>query len=186
MDQFWQIKTITKGGKIQIPFKQLVKNETKIRKIFEIQYRKSFYHMRLFEKIFKHCGWSFSCRYQLKQFCCICRTLSDPSGWRVPGKVAPMGKYEHEEMAFRKSIEKKSLPDLKDLLARQNAILANQKLIDKLPDKGAKVQLKKTQIEKLIESRSKTVTEASDMLQGLSIQSGIKFRKIKSFNQNEK
>ena len=85
-----------------------------------------------------------------------------------------MGKYEHEEMAFRKSIEKKSLPDLKDLLARQNAILANQKLIDKLPDKGAKVQLKKTQIEKLIESRSKTVTEASDMLQGLSIQSGNK------------
>ena len=85
-----------------------------------------------------------------------------------------MGKYEHEEMAFRKSIEKKSLPDLKDLLARQNAILANQKLIDKLPDKGAKVQLKKTQIEKLIESRSKTVTEASDMLQGLSIQSGKK------------
>ena len=83
-----------------------------------------------------------------------------------------MGKYEHEEMAFRKSIEKKTLPDLKDLLARQNAILANQKLIDKLPDKGAKVQLKKTQIEKLIESRSKAVHEGSDMLQGLSIQSG--------------
>ena len=84
-----------------------------------------------------------------------------------------MGKFEHEEIAFRKSIEKKSLPDLKDLLARQNAILANQKLIDKLPDKGAKVQLKKAQIEKLIESRSSTVHEASELLQAMAIQSGI-------------
>ena len=83
-----------------------------------------------------------------------------------------MGKFEHEEIAFRKSIEKKSLPDLKDLLARQNAILANQKLIDKLPDKGAKVQLKKAQIEKLIESRSSTVHEASELLQAMAIQSG--------------
>ena len=83
-----------------------------------------------------------------------------------------MGKFEHEEIAFRKSIEKKSLPDLKDLLARQNAILANQKLIDKLPDKGAKVQLKKAQIEKLIESRGSTVHEASELLQAMAIQSG--------------
>ena len=72
----------------------------------------------------------------------------------MPGKVAPLGKFEHEEKAFRESIEKKPLPELKDLLSRQIAILSNQKLIEKLPDKGAKVQKKKVEIEKLIETRS--------------------------------
>ena len=66
---------------------------------------------------------------------------------KVPGEVAPMGKLNHEVKAFRDSIQKKTLPELEDLLTRQKSIVANKKLLSKLPDKGAKVEEKIKHIE---------------------------------------
>jgi hypothetical protein len=66
---------------------------------------------------------------------------------KVPGEVTPMGHYDHEKKAFNASIQKKSTPELQTILTRQTAILANDKLIAKLADKGAKVKYKQEQIE---------------------------------------
>merc|ERR1712218_1068 len=67
------------------------------------------------------------------------------------------------------SILKKKVPELKDLLARQNAILTNKKLVSKLPDKGAKVQTKIREIEDLIKSKEKSIEEAASMLDNLQL-----------------
>ena len=58
---------------------------------------------------------------------------------KVPGEVAPMGKLNHEVKAFRDSIQKKTLPELEDLLIRQKSIVAKKYLMKKLPDEGQKV-----------------------------------------------
>ena len=88
---------------------------------------------------------------------------------KVPGLVAPSGKLDHEIKAFRDSILKKPVPELKDLLARQNAIITNKKLVSKLPDKGAKVQAKIREIEDLIKSKQKSIDEAANMLENLQL-----------------
>ena len=62
-----------------------------------------------------------------------------------------------------------TLPEIKDILARQDAILSNSKLMSTLPDKGIKVQLKKKKVEELIESRTKAIDEASELLSGLKL-----------------
>lgn len=66
---------------------------------------------------------------------------------KVPGEVQPVGRMSHEIKKFRAEISHKSVPELKDLLQRQNNILKNTKLLGKLPDKGAKVRDKKNVIE---------------------------------------
>ena len=88
---------------------------------------------------------------------------------KFPGEVKPAGKLDFELETFRKSIEKCTLPEIKDILARQYAILSNSKLMSTLPDKGLKVQLKKKKVEELIESRTKAIDEASELLSGLKL-----------------
>ena len=88
---------------------------------------------------------------------------------KFPGEVKPAGKLDFELETFRKSIEKCTLPEIKDILARQDAILSNSKLMKTLPDKGLKVQLKKKKVEELIESRTKAIDEASELLSGLKL-----------------
>ena len=73
---------------------------------------------------------------------------------KVPGQVKPMGRLDHEEKTFKESISKMSLPQLKDLLARQDAILSNKRLLEKLPDKGHKIREKKKEIQDLMEKKS--------------------------------
>ena len=65
---------------------------------------------------------------------------------KVPGEVLPIGKLEDEAKKFEKEITKKTTPELQDLLERQNRILLNAKLIQALPDKGAKVRLRRQQL----------------------------------------
>jgi len=88
---------------------------------------------------------------------------------KVPGEVTYSGWKDHDLEIFRKSIDKKTVPELKDLLARQNIILSNTKLVAKLPDKGAKVELKKKEIEKVIETRTKVIDEATELMNGLKL-----------------
>lgn len=74
---------------------------------------------------------------------------------KVPGEVKPSGKLDHEVLKFRDSIRSKSLIELQELLRRQDDILNNKKLVSKLPDQGAKVREKRTQIQLLMEEKSK-------------------------------
>ena len=80
-----------------------------------------------------------------------------------------MGNLSHEAKKFELEIQNKSVPELNDLLSRQNKILSNQGLLKTLPDKGAKVQARKEQLEKLIESRTRALNEAADLLASLSL-----------------
>jgi len=88
---------------------------------------------------------------------------------KVPGLVKPSGQLDHEVKKFRDSIQKKTLVELKDLLTRQEAILSNTRLVQKLPDKGLKVKTKKAEIENLINSRRKAADEAADLMKGLKL-----------------
>ena len=65
---------------------------------------------------------------------------------KVPGEVLPIGKLEDEAKKFENEITKKTTPELQDLLERQNRIFLNAKLIQALPDKGAKVRLRRQQL----------------------------------------
>lgn len=75
--------------------------------------------------------------------------LKAPTGAirKVPGEVAPLGRFEHEAKAFEKEIKTKTVPQLQEVLERQNKILENQALVRKLADKGAKVKQRKEMIE---------------------------------------
>jgi len=75
--------------------------------------------------------------------------LKAPTGAirKVPGEVAPVGRLEHEAKAFEKEIKTKNVPQLQELLERQNKILENPALLKKLPDKGSKVKQRKEMIE---------------------------------------
>ena len=66
---------------------------------------------------------------------------------KVPGSVAPVGRLSHEAAQFKQSIKAKSVPELKDLLNRQQKILENKSLCSKLPDKGRKVKERITLIQ---------------------------------------
>jgi len=74
---------------------------------------------------------------------------------KVPGEVAPVGRFDHEVKAFEKEIRAKSLVELQELLERQLKILENSTLVRKLPDKGEKVKKRKEMIKviKLVDSR---------------------------------
>jgi len=88
---------------------------------------------------------------------------------KVPGDVRPIGRLSHELQKFKKEIKTKTVPELKDILNRQNAILSNQALLKTLPDKGAKVKQRKQHLEELIDSRTRALNEAADLLASLSI-----------------
>merc|ERR1719309_265570 len=62
----------------------------------------------------------------------------------------------HEMDLVKKEMKNKSVSELGDILARQEKLVANKKLLSKLPDKGKKVELKYSVIRALIEEKSKT------------------------------
>jgi len=62
-----------------------------------------------------------------------------------------------------------SLAALGDVLARQQKILANTKLLKTLPDGGAKIRAKKQQIEEAIKEKEQIVSKTADLLSSLTI-----------------
>lgn len=91
---------------------------------------------------------------------------------KVPGEVLPIGKLEDEAKTFEKEITKKTTPELQDLLERQNRILLNAKLIQALPDKGAKVRLRRQQLMAMIEQRERRMDNTIELLENISITNG--------------
>eukprot|EP00095_Tigriopus_kingsejongensis_P000547 maker-scaffold212_size255419-snap-gene-1.30 protein:Tk00547 transcript:maker-scaffold212_size255419-snap-gene-1.30-mRNA-1 annotation:"dna-directed rna polymerase ii subunit grinl1a isoform x2" len=88
---------------------------------------------------------------------------------KVPGELVPMGRLNHEAKKFRDEILHKSVPELKNLLERQEKILQNSKLIQKLPDKGNKLKERVTLIQALLEAKTKEVDETADLFKTLTI-----------------
>ena len=61
--------------------------------------------------------------------------------------MAALGRLDHEQKAFEKDIRTKNVPQLQEVLNRQNKVLENHALVKKLPDKGAKVKQRIQMIE---------------------------------------
>ena len=74
---------------------------------------------------------------------------------RVPGEVAPVGRMSFEVEKMREEIRAKSVPELKEILERQDRILNNSALTNKLPDKGEKARSKREIILQLLKDRER-------------------------------
>ena len=61
---------------------------------------------------------------------------------KVPGEVKAVGRLGHEakKKTFQEEIKNKTLQELEELLKRQENILKNKNLVEKLPDKGDKIK----------------------------------------------
>ena len=74
---------------------------------------------------------------------------------RVPGEVAAVGRMSFEVEKMREEIRAKSTPELKEILERQDRILSNSALINKLPDKGGKARSKREIILQLLKDKER-------------------------------
>lgn len=74
---------------------------------------------------------------------------------RVPGEVAAVGRMSFEVEKMREEIRAKSTPELKEILERQDKILNNAALINKLPDKGEKARSKREIIVQLLKDKER-------------------------------
>ena len=74
---------------------------------------------------------------------------------RVPGEVAPVGRMSFEVEKLREEIRAKTVPELKEILERQDKILNNSALINKLPDKGEKARSKREIIVQLLKDKER-------------------------------
>eukprot|EP00088_Acartia_fossae_P012097 TRINITY_DN16208_c0_g1_i2.p1 TRINITY_DN16208_c0_g1~~TRINITY_DN16208_c0_g1_i2.p1 ORF type:complete len:371 (+),score=114.93 TRINITY_DN16208_c0_g1_i2:40-1152(+) len=80
---------------------------------------------------------------------------NSPAFCRVPGELPPMGKMTHEQNTLKAELKKKSLVELKDLLASNQKIASNATLLNRLPDRGAKVKEKLAILKSLVEERER-------------------------------
>ena len=74
---------------------------------------------------------------------------------KVPGDVPAVGKMSFEIARLREEIKTKNVPQLREILERQDRILNNPGLVKKLPDKGEKARSTKDMILKLIKEKEK-------------------------------
>ena len=73
---------------------------------------------------------------------------------KVPGKVLPIGKYEHEQSKFRHNLPFMDLGELQIHRARISSILTKNGLMARLPDKGQKVRSMYFLIQNLIDGET--------------------------------
>ena len=74
---------------------------------------------------------------------------------KVPGDVPAVGKMSFEIARLREEIKTKTVPQLREILERQERILKNAALVKKLPDKGEKAKKTKDMIIELIKNKEK-------------------------------
>lgn len=84
---------------------------------------------------------------------------------KVPGKLVPIPK---DKDVYMGDLSKKSIVDLKELLERQNRILSNKSLLNKLADKGSKATELKIRIERELKSRDE-VEKTASLLSAMSL-----------------
>lgn len=74
---------------------------------------------------------------------------------KVPGEVPAVGKMSFEIARLREEIKTKTVPQLQEIVERQERILSNSALVKKLPDKGEKARRTKEMVENLIKDKDK-------------------------------
>ena len=74
---------------------------------------------------------------------------------KVPGEVPAVGKMSFEIARLREEIKTKTVPQLQEVVERQERILSNSALVKKLPDKGEKARRTKEMVENLIKDKNK-------------------------------
>ena len=73
---------------------------------------------------------------------------------KVPGDVPAVGKMSIEIARLREEIKTKTVPQLQEIVERQERILSNKVLVKKLPDKGEKARKTKEMVENLIKDKN--------------------------------
>ena len=84
--------------------------------------------------------------------------------YQVPGEVLPIGKMSFEVAKLREEMKLKTSTQLKEILERQEKILNNKSLVNKLPDKGEKAKSTRTLIFDLLKSKEKIDTLEKEMV----------------------
>jgi len=74
---------------------------------------------------------------------------------KVPGQVHPIGKMSFEVAKLRSELKSKSVPQLQEVLDRQQKILGNKFLVSKLPDKGERAKKTRDMVIDLLKDREK-------------------------------
>jgi len=74
---------------------------------------------------------------------------------KVPGQVHPIGKMSFEVNKLRSELKSKSVPELQEVLGRQQNILGNRLLVSKLPDKGERAKKTRNMVIDLLKEREK-------------------------------
>jgi len=77
----------------------------------------------------------------------------DPKFWKVPGELVPMGKMKYEIETLRNQMRNKKTVELEEMLARQQKLVNNTRLLTTLPDKGEKARNKVSWLQALLEER---------------------------------
>eukprot|EP00092_Neocalanus_flemingeri_P008839 GFUD01009513.1.p1 GENE.GFUD01009513.1~~GFUD01009513.1.p1 ORF type:complete len:340 (+),score=133.14 GFUD01009513.1:50-1069(+) len=72
---------------------------------------------------------------------------------KVPGQVHPIGKMSFEVIKLRAELKSKTVPQLKEVLERQEKILGNKSLVKRLPDKGERAKSTKDMVIQLLKDK---------------------------------
>ncbi|XP_066582035.1 DNA-directed RNA polymerase II subunit GRINL1A [Prorops nasuta] len=87
---------------------------------------------------------------------------------KIPGEVLTFSKKERQ--GYIDSLDKKQIFELKELLERQDKILANKEFIKKLPDKGEKILVFRKKIQNELDYRIQ-IEKAAKLFSNLNVAS---------------
>jgi len=82
---------------------------------------------------------------------------------KVPGQVQPIGKMSFEVAKLRAELKSKTVPQLQEVLERQEKLLGNRSLVKRLPDKGEKARNTKEMVMELLKDKEKVKGLEIDM-----------------------
>jgi len=92
---------------------------------------------------------------QKEDFIAVATRTESERLMKVPGVVHPIGKMSHEVAKLRAELRSKSVPQLQEVLDRQQRILGNRALVSRLPDKGERAKNTRDMVIELLKDKEK-------------------------------
>lgn len=92
---------------------------------------------------------------QKEDFIAVATRTESERLMKVPGVVHPIGKMSHEVAKLRAELRSKSVPQLQEVLDRQQKILGNRALVSRLPDKGERAKNTRDMVIELLKDKEK-------------------------------
>jgi len=92
---------------------------------------------------------------QKEDFIAVATRTESERLMKVPGVVHPIGKMSHEVAKLRAELRSKSVPQLQEVLDRQQKILGNKALVMRLPDKGERARNTRDMVIELLNDKEK-------------------------------